>query len=140
MRWIPGFALVWLTVNVTIGYVVAPVLFDQLASKLAGQVMSVLLSGLYQFDLVAILLMLMVLFSNKRCQLKRETLLVFSALLVGLNAWVISPKMEWLKSQAESATLNGLGFGQWHGISQGVFLLGLVLFAIWCFQIARAER
>lgn len=140
MQRIFGFSIVWLTANILIGYVVAPVLFKELTSKQAGEVMSVLLSGLYVFDLIMMSIMLMVLLLAKTCNIKREAMLLFSALMVGLNAWFISPKMEWLKLQVDSATLNGLGFAQWHGISQVVFLLGLTLFAIWSFLIIKAER
>lgn len=128
---------VWLTANVTIGYVVAPVLFKLLDKMQAGQVMSVLLDGLYFFDLAIILFILSGLMLTQACRMKREIWLVITAIMVGVNQWFISPKMEWLKMHDMTGHVMQLSFGQWHGISQLFFLLSLVSFALWIYAYSK---
>lgn len=128
---------VWLTANVTIGYVVAPVLFNVLDKMQAGQVMSVLLTGLYFFDLSIVLFILFGLMLTQACHVKRELWLVVTAVLVGINQWFISPRMEWLKVHDMKGEVMNLTFMQWHGISQVDFLLSLVCFAIWFYLYSK---
>ncbi|WP_024851601.1 DUF4149 domain-containing protein [Hydrogenovibrio kuenenii] len=128
---------VWLTVNITIGYVVAPVLFSLLDKVQAGQVMSVLLNGLYFFDLAIILFILFGLMLTQACRMKREMWLVITAIMVAVNQWFISPKMEWLKIHDMTGHVMQLSFAQWHGISQLVFLLTLVCFALWAYAYSK---
>ncbi|MBN2607262.1 MAG: DUF4149 domain-containing protein [Thiotrichales bacterium] len=128
---------VWLTTNVTIGYIVAPVLFKVLDKMQAGQVMSILLNGLYFFDLAIILLMIFGLMLTQKCHIKRESWLIASAILVGMNQWFISPKMEWLKLHDMKGQVMQLSFMEWHGVSQVVFLLTLLSFAFWSYKLYR---
>ncbi|MPQ77173.1 DUF4149 domain-containing protein [Hydrogenovibrio sp. JE_KL2] len=128
---------VWLTTNVTIGYIVAPVLFKVLDKMQAGQVMSILLNGLYFFDLAIILLMIFGLMLTQKCHIKRESWLIASAILVGMNQWFISPKMEWLKLHDMKGQVMQLSFMEWHGVSQVVFLLMLLSFAFWSYKLFR---
>ncbi|MBD3821549.1 MAG: DUF4149 domain-containing protein [Thiotrichales bacterium] len=128
---------VWLTTNVTIGYIVAPVLFKVLDKMQAGQVMSILLNGLYFFDLAIILLMIFGLMLSQKCHIKRESWLIVSAILVGMNQWFISPKMEWLKLHDMKGQVMQLSFMEWHGVSQVVFLLMLLSFAFWSYKLFR---
>lgn len=128
---------VWLTVNITIGYVVAPVLFKVLDKVVAGQVMSILLNGLYFFDLAVILVMIFALMLSQKCHIKRESWLIVAAILVAVNQWFISPKMEWLKLQDMKDQIMQLSFMEWHGVSQVVFLLTLLSFAFWSYKLYR---
>lgn len=130
---------VWLTANILLGYIVAPVLFSQLDKVAAGQVMGVLLEGLYFFDLAIILFMIFGLMMTQSCLIKREGLLIISAILIGVNQWFLSPKMTWLKTHDIHGQVLGLSFGQWHGISQVVFLLTWICFAVWVYLFAKSK-
>ncbi|KUJ74975.1 hypothetical protein AVO42_06305 [Thiomicrospira sp. XS5] len=133
--------MVLLTANVTIGYVVAPVLFGRLSSEMAGELMGVFLTGLYGFDLIFMSVLLLMLIVQKRFRAKREALLVVSSLLVAANLWGISPLMTELKSMglATSPELFGMTFAQWHGISQALFMLMLGLLVVWGIGLRKGQ-
>lgn len=130
---------VWLTANILLGYIVAPVLFSVLDKVSAGKVMGVLLEGLYFFDLTVILFMIFGLMMTQSCVIKREGLLIASAILVGINQWFLAPKMTWLKIHGIDDQILGLSFAQWHGISQSVFLLTLICFSTWCYLFFKSK-
>ncbi|MGC9386877.1 MAG: DUF4149 domain-containing protein [Hydrogenovibrio sp.] len=139
----PFYVMAWtllLTANITLGYIVAPVLFNGLSSEQAGQLMGVFLTGLYGFDLVWLSLMLLVLALQRRFYWAREAILVSAILWVALNLWGVSPLMSALKSlDVATSRIYGLTFAQWHGISQMLFLLMLLCCIVWGLWFARSH-
>jgi hypothetical protein len=133
--------MILLTANITIGYVVAPVLFGRLSSETAGELMGIFLTGLYGFDLLLLLGLLGLLVLQKRFRPKRELLLGVAALSVAVNLWGISPLMMELKAMglARSPQLYGMTFAQWHGVSQVLFMLVLVLLVVWGIRFGRSR-
>ena len=123
-------AAAFLTLNLTIGYGVAPVLFSHLSAQVAGTIMAVLLSATYWVDGVVLLIMLVLI--RKGFCLKRESLLMISLGAVGLNLAWISPIMAEIKQLTVDAPMvMGMGFAAWHGISQMLFLIAWVSVLAW---------
>ncbi len=133
--------MVLLTANVTIGYVVAPVLFGRLSSEQAGELMGVFLTGLYGVDLILMSALLLLLVLQKRFRARRDVLLIVAVFLVAANLWGISPLMMTLKSMdlATSPELFGMTFAQWHGISQVLFMLTLGLLVVWGIGLRKGQ-
>lgn len=131
-------AAVWLTLNLSIGYGVAPVLFSQLDSEVAGEIMAVLLSTTYWFDIVILLLMLWMCRQAGKWA-KRDRWLWGALMAVVVNLALISPLMAELKQLPDmDAIILGLNFAAWHGISQLVFLCAWLSVLIWTVSTARS--
>lgn len=120
----------FIVLNLTIGYGVAPVLFSQLPSQTAGEIMAVLLSAIYWVDSVVLLLMLVI--SRNKFSLKRESMLIISFVAVGLNLGLISPIMAELKHMTvDTLSVMGMNFAAWHGVSQLLFLTAWLSILVW---------
>lgn len=131
-------AAVWLTLNLTIGYGVAPVLFSQLDSEVAGEIMAVLLSVVYWLDIIILLLMLWISRQAGKW-VKRDRLLWIALTAVVINLAWISPVMVQLKQLPEmDSIILGLNFAAWHGLSQLVFLCAWLSVLIWSLLTSRA--
>lgn len=120
----------WLTLNWVIGYGVAPVLFSQLETQVAGAIMAVLLSATYWVDSAILLLMLFII-RQSRNWTRREGWLLAALLLVVLNLAGVSPIMADLKQLPSEAAIMQLGFAAWHGFSQLVFLGAWFSVVVW---------
>lgn len=131
--------IVILTANITIGYVVAPVLFSQLTSEQAGNIMSVLLNQLYWVDMLVGLSVLVFLMVKKQCAIKREIWLSGFVAFTALNSFWVSPVMENLKVIKEPVK-NAMTFAQWHGISQIIFLVAWIMILTWLFLASKQLR
>lgn len=131
-------AAVWLTLNLTIGYGVAPVLFSQLDSEVAGEIMAVLLSATYWLDIIILLLMLWI--SRQAAKwVKRDRWLWGALTAIVINLAWISPLMAQLKQLPEmDAIILGLNFAAWHGVLQLVFLCAWLSVLIWSLLTSRA--
>lgn len=120
----------WLTLNWVIGYGVAPVLFSQLETQVAGAIMAVLLSATYWVDSAILLLMLFII-RQSRNWTRREGWLLAALLLIVLNLAGVSPIMADLKQLPSEASIMQLGFAAWHGLSQLVFLGAWFSVVVW---------
>ena len=112
----------WLSALITqtvIGYAVAPVLFAQLDKETAGTITGLLLNGVEGAS-VALVLAGALLWHEKRM----VGLSVAVVLLQGVQLLYLNPAMGHLKKlqAAESSQFMLL-----HGLSQGVYLLGVLL-------------
>ena len=121
----------FLSINITIGYIVASVLFNQLASAKAGSIMEQLLSGLYLTDVLILLAILGILFIKNQFGFKRHAWLLASLGLILGNGFYVSPLMSQLKLLGTDATVLGMSFSGWHAVSQIIFMLTLVLILFW---------
>lgn len=121
----------FLSINITIGYIVASVLFSQLASAKAGSIMEQLLSGLYLADVLILLAILGILFIKKQLGFKRHTWLLASLGLVLGNGFYVFPLMTQLKLLGADATVLSMSFSGWHAVSQIIFMLTLGLILFW---------
>ena len=120
----------WLTLNWVIGYGVAPVLFSQLETQVAGAIMAVLLSATYSIDSAILLLMLLII-RQSRNGTRREGWLLLALLLVVLNLAGVSPIMADLKQLPSEETVLQMGFAAWHGLSQLVFMGAWLSVVVW---------
>lgn len=133
---LPGLLLV---LNIAIGYWVAFVLFSMLASDVAGQIMGVFLQTLYWIDLVSVVMLILLSWKCRQFFRLGRWELWSGLLLVALNLFYVSPIMKTLKSSAAQSEILAFSFSQWHGISQGIFLLFLGFLLVWFVRLARVE-
>ncbi|MDG4813501.1 DUF4149 domain-containing protein [Hydrogenovibrio sp. 3SP14C1] len=127
---IQALVVTFLSINITIGYIVASVLFKQLASTKAGSIMEQLLSGLYLADVLILIAILGILFIKKQFGFKKHSSLLASLGLVLGNGFYVFPLMTKLKILGADATVLSMNFSGWHAVSQIIFMLtlGFVLF------------
>ena len=92
--------ITFLSINITIGYVVASVLFRYLEAGVAGKIMGHLFSGLYWVDILILLTVLLICFLRKRHGFQKQALLLASLTLIIGNAFYVSPIMVQLKLAA----------------------------------------
>jgi len=111
------------------GFMVAPVLFGNLDSRaLAGHLAGIMFH-LSNRGILMLLLALVFFWWKRNAGKWRWILLSAVACLVGLNEWVMSPHMEYLKSIMGSIDALPQGdphraeFGMWHGVSEVLHLL-----------------
>lgn len=128
-----------LTLNLVIGYGVAPVLFSHLESQVAGAIMAVLLKATYWVDLVVLLVMFVLV--RKGSAMRRDAWLGVAMISVGVNLTWVSPLMVALKqSAAEQLTVLQMGFAAWHGVSQLLFLVTWLSVLIWVVLSLRSRN
>lgn len=130
---IQGLVVVFLSINITIGYVVAGVLFSHLEAETAGSIMGRLLSRLYLVDMFILVSVIAILFFRAAFNLKKLGWLLAALGLVITNGFYLSPLMKQLKSAGVDAQALGIGFSGWHAVSQIIFMLTLALLIIWWF-------
>ncbi|RUM90642.1 MAG: hypothetical protein DSZ27_08100 [Thiomicrospira sp.] len=121
----------FLSINITIGYVVASVLFSHLESAVAGKIMGHFFSGLYIIDVLILLAVILILFLRKQRGFYKQGWLWVSLLLILLNALYLSPIMAQLKLAGADAQALGMSFSGWHAASQIIFMLALGFVIIW---------
>lgn len=126
----------WLGAQLTVGYVVAPVLFAQLPKMTAGHIAGILFAYLSYFGLLVWAWVAYVgRLKQERSFLKSHTLKWIALLwaLVAVNQWLVTPVIHALKTEGANwlLTLAGGSFAVWHGVSSSLFLvvslIGLVL-------------
>lgn len=122
---------IFLSINITVGYVVASVLFSHLESVVAGKIMGRLFSGLYVVDILILLAVLLVLFIRKQREFNKQGWLLASLILISGNALYVSPVMTQLKLAGVNAQVLGMSFSGWHAVSQIIFMLALGFVIIW---------
>ncbi|MBD3612203.1 MAG: DUF4149 domain-containing protein [Hydrogenovibrio crunogenus] len=128
---IQALIVTFLSINITVGYVVASVLFSHLDAAVAGKIMGHLFSGLYLVDALILLTVLLVLFLRKQGGFNKQGWLLASLILISGNALYVSPLMTQLKSAGVSAQVLGMSFSGWHAVSQIIFMLALGFVIIW---------
>ena len=125
---------VWLGAHITIGYVVAPLLFHfasrgEISRTTAGNVAGELFHMLMYFGLFTAVVWWLF------CRSVRQPSKILNVLLLLLlvSEWVISPVIEAIKHKQSQwlYDLVGGSFGMWHGISSSVYLLITLLLLLW---------
>ena len=125
---------VWLGAHITIGYVVAPLLFHfasrgEISRMTAGNVAGELFHVLMYFGLFTAVAWWLF------CRSVRQPSHILNALIVllALSEWVITPVIVAIKQKQSQwlYDLVGGSFGMWHGISSSVYLLITVLLLWW---------
>ena len=125
---------VWLGAHITIGYVVAPLLFHfasrgEISRATAGNVAGELFHVLMYFGLFTAVVWWLF------CRSVRQPSKILNVLLLLLlvSEWVISPVIEAIKHKQSQwlYDLVGGSFGMWHGISSSVYLLITLLLLLW---------
>ena len=125
---------VWLGAHITIGYVVAPLLFHfasrgEISRTTAGNVAGELFHVLMYFGLFTAVAWWLF------CRSVRQPSKILNVLLLLLlvSEWVISPVIEAIKHKQSQwlYDLVGGSFGMWHGISSSVYLLMTLLLLLW---------
>jgi len=123
--------ITFLSINITVGYVVASVLFRYLEAGVAGKIMGHLFSGLYLVDILILLTVLLICFLRKRHGFQKQGLLLASLALIIGNAFYVSPIMVQLKLAGGTVQVFGMSFSGWHAVSQIIFMLALGFVLIW---------
>lgn len=129
----------WLGGQWMVGWGVAPILFAQLDSQLAGALAGRMFSLVEWLGLGCALVWLGLYTLRYGLHGHRHALarLVWAMLACSLlNQWLIHPVINQLKlapvdAAGQASQMLGLGFGPWHGISSSVYLLQSVLGAVW---------
>ncbi len=125
---------VWLGAHITIGYVVAPMLFHfadkgEYSRSIAGNIASELFHVLMYFGLFTAVVWWLF------CRSVRQPSKILNVLLLLLlvSEWVISPVIEAIKHKQSQWLYDLIGgsFGMWHGISSTVYLLITLLLLLW---------
>lgn len=123
--------LIVLVSNVVIGYIVAPVLFAQLDSVVAGNIMGIFFEGLYSASLLLLTTAMLLMLIKKNCDIRKEWLLWGTLVAIATNHFWISPYMQAIKEAGMDSLQMGMSFAQWHGLSQVVFMLSIVFMLVW---------
>lgn len=127
----------WLGAHITVGYVVAPLLFQyaekgELTRQTAGNIAGDLFHMVVYLGLVTTGLWWWF------CRKMQQPSLLLNAmlLLLALSEWVISPVINAIKHQQHHWLHDLLGgsFGVWHGVSSSVYLLLTLLLLVWTWQ------
>ena len=118
----------------SVGYLVAPVLFSELGQKQAGQIAAVLFNQLSLIALIGMALVLTVMLVFEK-QLKHvKSLLLSFVLLLTLKFW-ISPWMADIKERypqgLDYASADWQLFASLHGIYQLLYLIVVSLLLYW---------
>ena len=125
---------VWLGAHITIGYVVAPLLFHfasrgEISRTTAGNAAGELFHVLMYFGLFTAVVWWLF------CRSVRQPSKILNVLLLLLlvSEWVISPVIEAIKHKQSQWLYDLIGgsFGMWHGISSSVYLLITLLLLLW---------
>ena len=125
---------VWLGAHITIGYVVAPLLFHfasrgEINRSTAGNVAGELFHVLMYFGLFTAVVWWLF------CRSVRQPSKILNVLLLLLlvSEWVISPVIEAIKHKQSQWLYDFVGgsFGMWHGISSSAYLLITLLLLLW---------
>ena len=125
---------VWLGAHITIGYVVAPLLFHfasrgEISRTTAGNVAGELFHVLMYFGLFTAVVWWLF------CRSVRQPSKILNVLLLLLlvSEWVISPVIEAIKHKQSQWLYDLIGgsFAMWHGISSSVYLLMTLLLLLW---------
>ncbi|MCF6253818.1 MAG: DUF4149 domain-containing protein [Thiomicrorhabdus sp.] len=132
-------AILW----VTVGYLVAPVLFAELPSKLAGEVAG----KLFEFSsliVLVVLIMLLGVYIGLEQSIRSIKSLVVAAVLVSLLRFWIAPWMAEIKAAyplgVTRASPDWGTFSSLHGVYQLVFLMVIALLLFWSIQRTLHER
>lgn len=131
----------WLGLHVTVGYVVAPVLFMHLPKMQAGNLAGELFHIVSYISLANGLLLIILGMATRQAFLKtaRFVFIIISMLLVVVSEFLLTPVIVALKTGTMDALLlnlvNNTNFGFWHGISQLVYMataaVVLIHFFMW---------
>jgi len=135
--------LIVVTLMVVMGYVVAPVLFAELSSKVAGDIAGSL------FELTAITVMVcLIMMAGFSCYRKQSLLerwhwLVSLVIMVVLY-WGITPWMQQIKSHyplgLNKESVDWGLFASLHGVYQLLYLCVIVLMLFGIFRLMRSSR
>ena len=124
----------WLGMQVMAGYIAAPILFERLGKQEAGNIAGVLFSINNYFGLLAWIVALLVVLSNRNRSLNNNgkvapKFIILLLLLTASNQFLISPVIAAHKAGTANWLLSLLGgsFGMWHGISSIIYLVCSVL-------------
>jgi len=126
--------LMFATMLVVIGYVVAPMLFSSLDQVTAGNLVSQLLSYANSALLIS-LFGLLIIVIGRIDRFVHNWLLIISVLIVLSTEYWISPLMKTIKAAYPSgltkASPDWSTFAMWHGIYQLLFLILILALFIW---------
>lgn len=123
---------VWLGLQLGMGYVAAPLLFQNLQRMQAGELAGVLFNVVAYFGLAVWLLVYVVYKMHVERGYTRSYTpkwIVLLLVLMAVNQFLITPVIEAHKA-GESNWLLGLiggSFGQWHGVSSIVYMVCSVI-------------
>lgn len=122
---------VYLTV---IGYVVAPLLFEVLSDKQAGELVGRLLDSANWVVLTGLLVLIMSRWLGDR-DLHSLWMLVLALIFTAVSHFGLSPKMQSIKEsvgyQLIHSSLQWREFMMWHGLYQLLFLSVILLLVVW---------
>ena len=132
----------WMGAHLSVGYVVAPLLFayadDGLLSKqTAGNMAGDLFDIVMYFGMFVCVVWWLYLRQQRLPKRLLQTLLA----LLGISQWLITPIIVALKQQQSHWLLNWVGgsFGMWHGVSAVFYLLISILLLIFTWQRLTAK-
>ena len=118
--------------QMAIGYMAAPILFTQLDPVRAGALAGSMLTWA---EVAGLIVVAAVSFVPQRPLLRGLLLLAMSAQFLQL-AW-LNPKMAALKAAGLIQPGVQAQFMHWHGVSQALYLAGLVMLLIWMGLVMR---
>ncbi|GKT11255.1 MAG: hypothetical protein ISEC1_P0218 [Thiomicrorhabdus sp.] len=123
---------------IAVGYMVAPVLFSELAQKQAGQIMAVLFNKLSLLALILLMVVIAVTVYFERQLNTIKSLVLSLGLLVSLKFW-ISPWMAEIKASYPEGLNYGAAdwnlFASLHGVYQLLYLIIVLLLFYWCIKV-----
>ncbi|WP_178861657.1 DUF4149 domain-containing protein [Thiomicrorhabdus cannonii] len=128
----------WLAaVLLTVGYVVAPLLFAELSEVAAGKLVGVLLQWSQSFVLVWLLLSATAFWFYRHAWVFGKTF-VLLMLLLAINLFWLGPEMEALKAGFPEGVPKGSALWQefmmLHGLYQLSYLSAILLLVVWGWQ------
>lgn len=137
-------AAVWLGMQITAGYIAAPILFRELPRVQAGAIAGELFGFVsYGGILIWLLLYLVGRLGEKRRSRPPYTgkLVLLQVLLLTANQYLFTPVIDALKTRQGNWLLNLAGgtFGMWHGISATVYLATALLGGWLVWRLIRLE-
>lgn len=131
-------AVLWITV----GYLVAPVLFAELPSKLAGGVAA----KLFEFSsliILVVLVMVLGVYIGIEQSIRSIKSLVVATVLVSLLRFWIAPWMAEIKAAYPLGLTRSSpdwgDFSMLHGVYQLLFLMVIVLLLFWSIKVVRSS-
>ncbi|WP_107855414.1 DUF4149 domain-containing protein [Neisseria weaveri] len=137
-------AAVWLGLQLSVGYLFAPVLFQNMTKMEAGK-----LAG-FMFDIVSytglaiwLLVYLIGRHELSRSLMRTHTNKFVAALLalMAVNQFVVSPVIEAYKNNTGNWLLSLVGgsFGQWHGVSSIIYMVCSLLAVGLVFRLVKLD-
>ncbi|MBO1926756.1 DUF4149 domain-containing protein [Thiomicrorhabdus sp. 6S2-11] len=136
--------LLALSLQITMGYVVTPILFTQIDSKSAGDIAGVLFAIFSYFGMAAaVLSLLLIKFIDNLAKLPKwpimVTLLLTASSHFGLGGWMTQIKARYPQG-LDSHSADWALFMQVHGVYQLLYVVVLFVLLGWLWRLLKLDK